>query len=309
MSVAHALPKLSTGKVELDTSPEAFGFLRESNDVLPHDAQLRERMDDDGYLYLRNFLDRDEVAEVRQALCETLAEEGWLDPAFPITQAIAKEGMNSYFRADLVNGGRPTELLRKLIYGDRMMEFYGRLLGGDAMHYEYTWLRIISPGNGTFPHCDIVYMGRGTNQLYTAWVPLGDVPLNVGGLVVVEGSHKNEELRWSYCQMDVDTACINNAGHSQPENSGHKAFGALDLDLRALRSRLGGRILTSPEYRMGDLLTFSVFLVHGSLDNQSRQIRMSSDSRYQLASEPADERWVGENPPGHGGDMVRDLIC
>jgi len=303
------LPRLSTGGVELDPSPEAFGFLRESKDVLHDDSELRRRMDDDGYLYLRNFLDRDEVKAVRRALCEVLAEEGWLDPGCPHEDAIASESMHSYFRPDLVNGGKPTQLLRKLIYGDRMMELYARLLGGEAMHYEFTWLRIISPGKGTFPHCDIVYMGRGTNQLYTAWVPLGDVPLNVGGLVVVEGSHKNEELRRTYCQMDVDTACLNNPGKSQTENSGHKAFGALDLDLRALRSRLGGRILTSPEYRMGDLLTFSVFLVHGSLDNQSREVRMSSDSRYQLASEPADERWIGENPPGHGGDMVRDLIC
>jgi hypothetical protein len=60
---------------------------------------------------------------------------------------------------------------------------------------------------------------------------------------------------------------------------------------------------------MGDLLTFSVYTVHGSLDNQSNEIRLSSDSRYQLADEPMDERWVGENPPGHGGDSIKKLIC
>jgi len=309
MTLGQELPRLSTGKVELDTSSEAFGFLRESNEILGSDELLRQRMDDDGYLYLRGFLDREEVRGVRLALCEILAEEGWLDPAYSPEQAIAKGGMNSYFRPDLVKSGKPNQLLRKLIYGDRIMKFYDHLLGGEAMHYEFTWLRVISPGNGTFPHCDIVYMGRGTKQLYTAWVPLGDVPLEVGGLVVVEGSHKNEELRRSYCEMDVDTACVNHPGKSQPESKGHQMFGALDLDLRGLRTRLGGRLLTSPEYRMGDLLTFSVFLVHGSLDNQSREIRMSSDSRYQLASEPADERWIGENPPGHGGAMVKDMIC
>jgi hypothetical protein len=60
---------------------------------------------------------------------------------------------------------------------------------------------------------------------------------------------------------------------------------------------------------MGDLLTFSVFIVHASLDNASTQIRLSSDSRYQLASEALDERWVGENPPAHGGKMIRNVIC
>jgi hypothetical protein len=42
--------------------------------------------------------------------------------------------------------------------------------------------------------------------------------------------------------------------------------------------------------------------LHCSLDNQSpvNRIRLSSDSRYQLASEPADERWIGEEPIAHG---------
>lgn len=304
-----AIPRLSTGGIELDTSPEAFGFFRDSNDLLGDAEALRARMDEDGYLYLPGFLDREEVRGVRLAICEVLARDGLLDPAHPVEAAIATKEMNSYFRPDIANSGPPNELLRKLIYGDRMMEFYSRLLGGEAMHYDYTWLRVISPGNGTFPHCDIVYMGRGTKNLLTAWVPFGDVPLTVGGLILVEGSHKNEELRRTYCEMDVDTACVNRAKESELNAAGYSGFGVLDHDLRALRTRLGGRLLTAPEYRMGDLLTFSVYTVHGSLDNQSPEIRMSSDSRYQLASEPADERWIGENPPAHGGKIVREMIC
>ena len=60
---------------------------------------------------------------------------------------------------------------------------------------------------------------------------------------------------------------------------------------------------------MGDVLIFSVFTVHGSLDNQSNEIRLSTDSRYQLASEPLDERWMGEKPPAHGGNSIRGMIC
>ena len=52
---------------------------------------------------------------------------------------------------------------------------------------------------------------------------------------------------------------------------------------------------------MGDLLTFSMKLVHASLDNQSDAIRISTDTRYQLASEPTDDRWVGPAPRGHVG--------
>jgi hypothetical protein len=45
-----------------------------------------------------------------------------------------------------------------------------------------------------------------------------------------------------------------------------------------------------------------MFTLHCSLDNTSPQgrIRLSIDTRYQLKSEPADERWTGEEPFGHG---------
>ena len=45
------------------------------------------------------------------------------------------------------------------------------------------------------------------------------------------------------------------------------------------------------EYRMGDVLVFSMYTMHASTDNQSESaVRLSSDTRYQLASEPADAR-------------------
>jgi len=56
-------------------------------------------------------------------------------------------------------------------------------------------------------------------------------------------------------------------------------------------------------------LIFDMYLVHGGLDNRSQRFRLSSDSRYQLASEPVDERWVGADPPGHGPNSKRGKIC
>jgi hypothetical protein len=44
-----------------------------------------------------------------------------------------------------------------------------------------------------------------------------------------------------------------------------------------------------------------MFTMHASLVNLSDRYRLSSDTRYQLASEPVDERWVGEKPKGHYG--------
>jgi hypothetical protein len=307
MSIS-ALPKLTTAGCEIDTSPENFGWLLDSNDALHDFEELRRRMERDGYLFLPGFFKREEVRNVRLNICEVLNSEGLLDTSEPIEKAVAPEGVELYFRPDIANGPAKPEV-DKLIYGPQIMEFYTHLLGGPATHYDFTWLRTIAPGTGTYPHCDVVYMGRGTHNVFTAWIPFGDVPLNVGGLIVLEGSHRNTPSLDGYRTMDVDTACSNVPGKSQTEAADLPFFGALGDDTPGLRSQLGCRLLTCPEYKMGDLLTFSIYTVHGSLDNHSREIRISSDSRYQLASEPIDERWVGEEPPGHGGGMIRKVIC
>jgi len=52
-----------------------------------------------------------------------------------------------------------------------------------------------------------------------------------------------------------------------------------------------------------------MYTVHTSLDNGANAIRLSTDTRYQLASEPIDERWVGEKPIGHGPQAKKGMIC
>ena len=42
----------------------------------------------------------------------------------------------------------------------------------------------------TGAHVDNVYMSRGSSEVCTIWTPFGDVPLEMGTLAVVEGSHK-----------------------------------------------------------------------------------------------------------------------
>ena len=300
-----AIRELYSGGLKLDTSPTSFGELRSSTELIGNGLALRARMLEDGYLFLPKFFPRDEVQVVRRAICTDLASEGVLAEGSDVEEAIARPGLEMAFRPDLANASDP---LKNLIYGPRVMNFYDTFLGGKALHYDFTWMRAIAPGNGSPPHCDIVFMGRGTPNVFTAWIPLGDVPLKTGGLIVLENSHKDEELRRTYCAMDVDTACENREGVRQVNAGGYPGFGALSEDAPGLRTEKGGRWLTA-EYQMGDFITFSMFTVHGSLDNHSKEIRLSSDSRYQLASEPIDERWVGEEPPGHGGEMVRKLIC
>jgi len=302
------LPRLTAMGLELDLSPANFGELQSSIDLL-HDASgLRARMSEDGYLYLPGYLNRDEVFAARNVMLERLHEVGWLDDSYPASDGIAREEPSTGSRPELVIGNEP---LHHLLYGGRMIDFYTHFLGAKVGHFDFTWTRAVRPGGGTPPHCDIVYMSRGTKNLYTSWTPLGDTPYEVGGLMILEGSHRIERLRNTYGAKDVDEYCTNRRA-TAPEGDGGggniSRGGWLSKNPVKLRDNLGGRWLTA-EYSAGDLLVFTAYTVHGSLDNHSNRIRLSSDSRYQLASEPIDERWMGEDPVGRRMAYKRGRVC
>jgi hypothetical protein len=299
-------PRLTASGQELDTAPEHFGELRSSIDDLIDDvSSLKQRLAEDGYLYLPGYLDRDEVLEARAVITDRLAAEGALESGTPPIEAIVRAGVDFKFRPDLARENAP---LDRLLYSGRMMAFYERFLGGPVLHFDYTWLRAVAPGRGTAPHGDSVFMNRGTSNLYTAWVPLGDISYELGGLIVLERSHRLDEIKSTYGQRDVDTYCANH-DDAALYASGEKWWnGQLSDNPFELQRQLGLRWLTG-EFKAGDLLTFTLYTLHGSLDNHSDRVRISSDSRYQLASEAVDERWIGANPIGHGAAGKRGRIC
>ena len=67
--------------------------------------------------------------------------------------------------------------------------------------------------------------------------------------------------------------------------------------------------LKTADFRAGDLIVFSMTLLHGSLDNCSQEgrIRLSSDVRWQPEADPVDSRYVGNDPPGTTGAGYGEL--
>lgn len=276
---------------DLDSS--AFGELRDSSELVGNVAALRARIQEDGYLLLRRFLDRDLVLAARQELVEKLDSVGLIDRRYPLVEAIYSGNNNQLgaidrraFAKNLRNGPALQEVLRQ----GRIISFFEAFLGGSVRSFDYIWVRNVRVGAATGCHIDWVYMGRGTRNLYTTWTPMGSVPLVEGPLAILEGSHRIEELQNTYGAIDVD------------RDKDHGYIGGwLTKDVTSVQKRYGGRWLTT-EFEPGDILVFGMFLLHCSLDNKSpiNRIRLSTDTRYQLASEPADERWIGEEPFGHG---------
>ena len=324
----EAMPQLTYNGNPVDM--QQVGLLRRSDDAAEDRDELWRRMGEDGYLFLPGYLDRDEVVVARAELCERLANAGVLDAQYPALEGVMATGekinpaATGPFMPVLAKDNAP---LHKVIYTGAMMSFYGFFLGGPVRHFDYTWFRAKQPGtnNATTPHCDIVYMGRGTKQLYTSWTPFSDVPYEMGGLMILEDSHKNGKLKAGYGQTDVDMFCENDAPQARniveaAQREGREltaeergkiqwnSSGAYASDAIAAREELEGRWLTS-EYQMGDLLLFCMYLLHASSDNQTDRIRLSSDTRYQLANESVDERWIGDDPPAHGIHAKRGMVC
>lgn len=305
---------------DLDTSPEAFGYLNEfTADPLIETAAAQEACERDGYLYVKGFWNRQDIVEVRQLLTRRMAHHGFLDPDHDPMQAIPHpdllKGINERDKGSATLDGIADEVpeIQDILYRDRIINFFSLFLGGPVLHFDQIWFRAMAPGFGTVPHCDLVYMGRGTHNLYTSWIPWSDIDLRTGGLMILENSLNHEETLSQYLDRDVDDYCENRPlpDHLDLEaTSDNKVWGGwLSKNPCSLREKLGGRWLTSPNFEMGDLLTFSMKLVHASLDNQSNHIRISSDTRYQLAADPADERWVGPAPRGHVGYHKRGRVC
>ncbi len=304
------MPRLTDKRIlscqkELDTSPNRLGALRRSDDVLGDFDAYRDRMNEDGYLFLPGFLDLNEVKNARLDILNTLNAEGKIDPSASLDEAVAQADLDMVFRPDIANN---SAAVKDLVYSERVTSMYDGFLGGKARHYDFTWLRAVAPGGFTQPHYDIVYMGRGTKRNYTMWTPLSDIPYELGGLAILENSHRLEELKGTYGTMDVDTYCENKPDVMQMNDKGFTGFGALTDDPVEIAEKFDRRWLTA-EYKMGDVLIFSMFTLHASTDNQTNRIRLSTDTRYQLEAEPADERWIGENPIGHGKNARKELIC
>ena len=306
MSSALLTSPLRSLGIELNTAPANFGLLHESR-ASEEIAVLKHRMDDDGYLYLREFWNREKVQAVRDSLTGQLARLGFLQPGTPPNEARFDGREVGRAMGNPLNQHDP--LLRELVFGTRITDFFQSFLGGQVRHFDFIWFRTKGRGLGSPAHCDLVYMGRGTHDLYTTWVPLGDVSLELGGLLVLEGSHKKGAQLQPYLTRDVDAYCTNREDAAEYAAGLKWWDGTLSKNVGALQESLGGRWLTSPEFRMGDAVIFNMTLVHGSLDNQTDRFRLSTDTRYQLAAEPVDERWIGEQPPGHTRAMKHGRVC
>ena len=283
-----------------------LGMFTELEAVDAEGSQLRSQMENQGYVFIRNALSRDQVMRARSEVFGQLKRMGEITD--PVLDGIA----TGTSRRRELSGNKLGEFwkevsegshLRDVTHGDELHQWASFLLNEPARAHDLLYLRPLVKGKSTQLHYDYPFFAGYAQSMYTAWVPLGDIPMSDGPIALIEKSNQFLDMINPLMGHDYDKSRAN-------ELVQHAAYsGAADEHPVDLVRRRKVRILTT-DFRAGDLLFFSMLLLHGSLDNQSAvgRTRLSCDVRYQPANETTeDKRYFGRDPSGSKGGGYGDM--
>jgi len=275
-------PVLTSNGVAVPFDDRLFVPMRDSTSLLEDPAALRAAFDRDGYLLLRGLLDAELVTELRADYF------GRFDPVLLAPGTGPAEGRFSGTQpADLPDYGTEGHPAHDFVRSTRFDGFTRLpvlrrlaevLLAGPV---ELVPRRIVrhfdrATGRASRAHVDYDYMDHGTDRLVTEWIPLGDCPIECGGLIYLAGSHRLPRTALHPLRRYTD----------RPDDPR-----PVSNDLARTARALGGRWCWT-DYRAGDLVVHSPHTVHASLDNRSDLIRLSADIRYRRQDETLDHRWT-----------------
>jgi hypothetical protein len=243
-------PDSVSGGVTVDAVRE----LVDSMALRADQAALRGRLSRDGYLFFRGLIRPADVAAAYDSVRAELRLGGWTDgdghPRGPQRAVNVREALaDPSFRAALASRG-----LNRLPYLPQLRGIVRLLLGPAAFSYPVKVLRTVYPEppfqvtRGRFIHQDFAVSG--VQDMLTTWLPLMDIPAQLGGLAVLPGSHLEPPLR-----------------------------------PRLLRADEPGWATT--DYRPGDVLLFHCLTSHAALPNHADRLRVSADVRWQDPSQEA----------------------
>lgn len=237
-----------------------------SNPVTETAQTLQARMQGEGYLFFRGLISVPQIRQTRAEILAACAAEGWLESGSDPKDGIAASGVAhtepepAYMQVyDRVLHG---EAFNTLAHDPGLLSVLQGLFDEEPLPHARNIARIIFPQNTLYTtpaHQDYLHI-QGTEETYTAWIPLGDCPRELGSLIVMPGSHR--------------------AGVYPV----HRAYGAggAGIDTEALPCPWAGG-----DFQEGDVVLFHSLTVHKALPNLSPDhLRLSVDFRYQPVSHP-----------------------
>lgn len=219
-SATTSPPELFVNDGPLD--PARVGTLKPSSPTEGLDV-LRKRYDEDGYLFLKGLLPRDDVLAARANYFNSMAPTGVLEPGTEPVEGIFNKSADPRdypnIGAGAAQNGRLGTTSKASDWEDRavkahtdewyvgsadgtvrgftqhpvMRDFVARFTGwGDAtLGLRRTLLRNNCPTNRAIGvHYDQIFLRHGEPTSVTAWVPLGDIDIRGGGIIYLEGGNE-----------------------------------------------------------------------------------------------------------------------
>lgn len=236
----------------------------DSTDSLNDPSELHSRAERDGYLFIRSLLPKDTIEGLRLQFLRIAMDAGWVAGGTPLEEAIADldgfcvepntDYMDIYARMYALPDFHAIQHHPNLI---KIME---AILGEAVIPHPQMIGRTIFPQREAYTtpaHQDFIPI-QGTADTYTAWFPLADLPVEMGGLQIASGSHTKGVY-------DIKPA-----------------MGAGGMEVT---DPLDGTWVYNP-FEQGDVLVFHSLAVHKGVPNSSDRLRMSMDARYSRLSEP-----------------------
>lgn len=284
---------LTSNGFRLETRPERLGWLEPSHasEGIP---ALQHRFLERGYVWLKDFLPSEEVLAFRKHFFGAFTETGLIASGSDPQDGIYAGGGEDA----ALTSKRLMELVRSAAYESfclhpRLVRFLDAFLAGPAYLHKRKLIRFTKPHdpNATGAHYDLVYLRGGTDRFCTVWIPIGDVPVQMGGLAYLENSHeKGRRLEAEFRQRNLE---LPPEERLNAFNKNMSREGWISKDLPALADRFDSRWLIA-NYQAGDIMLHGAYTIHAATTNEDThgRLRLSTDIRYQNVRDEIDARWA-----------------
>lgn len=243
--------------------------LEDATDLLADPAGLRRRAAEHGCLFFRGLLDPSRVNDVRRQILTVCNDNGWLAPGSDPMSGIAHPDTRVYESDDprwqnFYNDVLCIRDFHALALDPALIGMFEVLFGEPPLAHSRNICRLVFPDlntHSTPPHQDNYFIG-GSDETWTAWIPLGDCPEELGGLAVNRGSHR-------YGMLET-TEGVGPGGRQVPVEDDSAWVGG--------------------DYACGDVIILHSLTIHQGRDNLTPdRLRLSADYRYQPRSHPVRE--------------------
>ena len=133
-------------------------------------TRLQQRFHEQGYLFVKQFFDRDDIMAARQEILQRLVEVGEIaEPALEgIFTGVSQRREQVADLGKFWKSVSETWSLRRLSHSAALHDLMSTLLGGAAQAQDYLFLRPATPGKSTRIHCDYPFFTRATEAVASA---------------------------------------------------------------------------------------------------------------------------------------------